>query len=527
MDTRLERGFWILWSLILLSILLTCAFWWLLGGPSVFRAVTVELGTRQVLEEAFFTADVVADKVAFLTDLETLDLSKPAEHEILIRYDGEIYKTTLAVVDTTAPKADFCDLFVYPGEEIKAEDFVKAVFDLSAVEVRFRKPPQGQWDQKVTVEVIDAGGNRTEKVCLLEYAWLKQAVTVELGDALNPSLFLYDPSRGDIPAQQLAQLEALGTYTLTSRKGERELHCLVTVTDSRGPVLHTQDVEILKGDKLVPEDFLLSSEDPSGVAEVRLLSMPDTTAVGIYRVEIEAVDTLGNKTVVSQSLRVLPISHSPEFAGMEDLLLEKNAQVDYLAGVTAMDAVDGVLEFTVDSSGVDLTVPGTYFVKYVASDSDGNVTEYKRRVTVRPDAQDVDALVREIAGALPDDLIAIRDYVRSSIGYNADWGGEDPVWYGLIQKKGNCYVHALVMQAILNSKGVENQLIWVTGPEGYEYSHYWLIVNTAAGWKHIDPTPRDGHDSYYDLMSDAQRYETLIKDGIFRDWDRTQWPACP
>jgi hypothetical protein len=30
----------------------------------------------------------------------------------------------------------------------------------------------------------------------------------------------------------------------------------------------------------------------------------------------------------------------------------------------------------------------------------------------------------------------------------------------------------------------------------------------------------------YSLMTDAQRYETLVSKGIQRDWDRDKWPAC-
>ena len=82
---------------------------------------------------------------------------------------------------------------------------------------------------------------------------------------------------------------------------------------------------------------------------------------------------------------------------------------------------------------------------------------------------------------------------------------------------GNCYVHALCLQALFNEKGISSQLIWVT-----DKSHYWLLVNIGGTWKHIDPTPSSLHGRY-SLMSDAQRYETLSG----RDWDRTKWPECP
>ena len=106
--------------------------------------------------------------------------------------------------------------------------------------------------------------------------------------------------------------------------------------------------------------------------------------------------------------------------------------------------------------------------------------------------------------------------MRSSIGYNHYWGGEDPVWHGFTNKTGNCYVHALCLKAVFDYKGIESRLIWVQNK-----THYWLIVNIDGQWKHIDPTPGRLH-SRFSLMNDAQRLKTLSG----RTWDTTLWPEC-
>ena len=130
--------------------------------------------------------------------------------------------------------------------------------------------------------------------------------------------------------------------------------------------------------------------------------------------------------------------------------------------------------------------------------------------------EDTAAMVREIADSLGNDPEEIRDYVRSSIRYNHDWGGEDPIWYGFTTRTGNCYVHAQCLKAIFDLKGIESQFIWVV-----DKSHYWLQVKIDGAWKHIDPTPGPSH-SKYSLMSDAQRLSTLSG----RKWDTSLWPAC-
>lgn len=208
----------------------------------------------------------------------------------------------------------------------------------------------------------------------------------------------------------------------------------------------------------------------------------------------------------------------PVFSGMEDMKLPKYANPDYENGVKAIDKQDGMLAFTFDDSRVDLTAAGTYYVIYTASDSKGNTATYRRKVEIMQDSSDTAALVQSIANDLQGSAEDIRDYVRSSIGYSSHWGGEDPVWYGLKNKTGNCYVHAMVLDALLREKGYETRLIWCT-----DKTHYWNLVYLEDGWHHIDSTPSDHTHSKYSLMNDDQRYETLSG----RDWDRTAWPACP
>ena len=70
-----------------------------------------------------------------------------------------------------------------------------------------------------------------------------------------------------------------------------------------------------------------------------------------------------------------------------------------------------------------------------------------------------------------NDYESARLYVQQTIKYNSNWGGEDPVWYGLTTFTGNCYVHALIYKTFLDKLGYENQLIWTT-----DQTHYWNLI---------------------------------------------------
>ena len=208
--------------------------------------------------------------------------------------------------------------------------------------------------------------------------------------------------------------------------------------------------------------------------------------------------------------------NKPVFSGLEDMEVEKYSSPDYTRGVSVRDGAGKELPFTYDASKVNPAVPGTYYVTYYA----GNGLE-KRTVVVKPDQSDVEALAAEIAAKLADDPEMIRNYVRSTIRYSHDWGGETPVWYGFQNHRGNCYVHALCLKSLLDIKGYHTLLIWTE-----DRTHYWLMIELEGGWKHIDATPGRLH-SRYSLMNDTQRLETLYSDGHPRRWDRTAWPESP
>lgn len=507
---------------VLLVALLAGVGLWYWQLPK-FQDVTMELGDGKVRLDQFMNDKAIPAFAGFSVDCPPLDYSLVGEQAVILTHLGRKETVKLTIEDTTCPTASFQDITVGLGDTVTADLLVTQYQDLSPVTVSFAKPftaPENYVDAAVTVYVTDAHGNQISGQCTVSYTWLKDALTLEYGTLLQASDLLLDPALGTelIDTAQLAIINdtGVGSYEVVSSNGEKEYTCAVTVVDTTPPVLQLQEVAVYRGRKVQLDDFLVSATDLSGEVTTRLVSQIDTSAYGVFPIVIEAEDAYGNITTAETQLRVVTDTTPPTIGGLKAMTVEKNSTPDYTKGVYANDNRDGRVEFTYDTSRVDLTKAGTYYITYTACDEAGNKATAKRTITVEHDASDTDALVAYHAARCGTTVESIRSYVRTYIAYNHNWGGDDPVWYGFTNKVGNCYVHALTLQRLLEYHGYQTKLIWVTNK-----THYWLVVNMGSYWRHVDATPTTQHSKYV-LMDDAQRYETLSG----RNWNRSAWPKC-
>ena len=511
-------------AVILAALGLGSYAYWLYRQPK-FHDLTVELGTESIRIDAFLTEYASPRHVSFVSDVTTVDLGKVGATELTLKNWRQEQTVTLTVQDTTPPQVTFLEKRTEHTDYVPdPKDFVEQVTDLSETRVMFEKPvtiPGNYADQTFTVVVKDASGNEVRQDCTLELEWMKDSYQLELGTPLTAEELLYCPEK-DLELIAPEELEAIneggvGEYTVTSATAAKTMTCAVTVADTTGPVLEVQDLSTYVGRAVPVEKFVVSATDFSGDVELILLTDPNWYEEGQHDVEIKATDIWGNTTVVTANVAVSRDLIPPSIGGIGTALsVAKHSTPDYLSGVYAIDAVDGSCEVTVDASGVNVDAAGTYYAVYHAKDKSNNMATAKRKVVVAHDAEDTRALADRIAAGLGSDPEALRDYVRSNIGYNHNWGGDDPVWYGFTTWGGNCYVHALCLRELLTRKGYTTQLIWTTNK-----THYWLLINLNGTWRHIDPTPSSLH-SRYSLMTDDQRVSTLSG----RDWDRSAWPAC-
>lgn len=491
-----------------------------------FHDLTVELGTKALTVTDFETENAWYSDSKFVSNVAEIDLGNIGETALILRHGSQEETVTLTVTDTTPPEADVEAARLVPVTGFpEAAELVSNIQDASEVTVYYREEPRvplDYGDLPVTVVLEDACGNRTEKVCVFSFRWMPEAVTVELGDEISDALVLYNPTRDasflDPIEMKRIRSSGIGEYIVATSCSGKTQECVLTVQDTTGPELVLKDVQIRYGKRVELDDFVVSAKDPSGVAEIRLLSDVKRKAKGNYPVVIEAEDMVGNITRKEATLYVASEFQDPRISGdMTPLTLKKNTQLpDLLEGIQAKDNRDGEIPVVCDVSGVNVNAGGTYYAIYRATDSSGNVATRKRKIEIVHDEDDTQRLVQEIAAIFDDDDIeGMRHYVYYGIGYNSDWGGDDPVWHGFTEKRGNCYVHMLCMKSLLDVKGIENQIIWTT-----DKTHYWLIVKINGEWKHIEPTPSVFRMKIF--MSDTERLDSLSG----RCWDTTQWPAC-
>ena len=505
---------------LLAAIALSGYTLWHYLQPKV-QDVTIELGEDFPAVEKFLTPKANKDKVTLLTAAP--DVSKAGEVALSFSHGGRKETVTLFVKDTTAPAVTFRDLTVDIDAQVKPEDFVAEVTDLSSTTVSFAgdfDKPQQAGTVSVEVVVTDESGNTAKNTCSVTYKWFHEKVTLELGQKLTKEMILLNTKRdGDLISQsKLDKINKsqVSTYNITLKGTERTGKCVVTVQDTTAPTLKLRTVNVDLGDKITVKKFIKECSDASGKVTTRFKETPSAKKEGTQKVTIIATDKNGNETTATATLKIHKDSKPPVFSGLKAMTVKKNSSPNFRSGVKAVDAKDGTVEFTVNTSKVNLSKAGTYYATYTATDAAGNKATSRRKITVTHSDADTKELLKKFADKIgSNDPLTIMKYVRKNIKYNHNWGGDDPIWYGLKNKTGNCYVHAKILEAILEMKGYKTQLIWVK-----DKSHYWNLVYMDGGWKHIDSTPGTKHPAR--IMDDEDRYNNLQG----RDWDRSRWPKC-
>lgn len=517
---------------IVLSVLLVGALaglGWILYLDQMipaFQNVTIELGEAMPSISSFLTERGDPALAAMVTPLSTVDLTQTGTQQITFSQNGKEETVTLTVADTTAPVVVPRNETVQPlGTLPKAEELLESVTDLSAFTVSYAEGVTAPTDfgaALLDVVVTDASGNVTTVSCPVRYVWLQEAVTLELGTALQVTDLLMREEDADLftdwEAIDAINSAGLGSYTVSSTYGAETCQCVVTVQDTTEPLLEVKSKIIELGATVQAEDFVVSTWDLSGDVTVELVTEPDLTLEGTQTVKITAQDASSNTATAETTLEIRYDITPPVFEGLDEMRVEIGSQPNYTARVLAADNRDGYVEFTYDASLEDTSKSGGYYVIYTATDSSGNKTTARRWVIVDHDQEDLQELVGKYADQLSDDPIEIAAWVQKNVWYASDWGNGDPVWFGFTKWKGNCYVHAYCLQAILEYKGYETQIIWTT-----DQSHFWVILEVEEGvWRHLDSTPGEIHTKY-GLMNDYQRLDALSGD---RDWDRSAWPSC-
>lgn len=220
-----------------------------------------------------------------------------------------------------------------------------------------------------------------------------------------------------------------------------------------------------------------------------------------------------------------PDTEGPVISGVQALTVSAGEALSYRSGVTAIDDRDGTVMLLVDSSGVDLSVPGEYLVTYSAEDSSGNRTEVVTTVVVMESEADSEpapaASGADLAGKaslekvndLADQVLAkivkdgmsqqetaraIFNYVNSHVKYVGTSNKSSWIvgaYISFITGRGDCFNYYACSKALLTRAGIPNVDIQrVGGPT----RHYWQLVDVGSGYYHFDACP---HDKGYPIIS--------------------------
>lgn len=449
------------------------------------------------------------------------------ETEVILAFNGKEEKVKLIIKDTTPPEVKFRDVKKYIDYQINADDFIEEKNDLSEMNIGILEAPESTaeyGDYKVKIKVEDIYGNATVGECKLSILWLNPEVYIELGNELKLSDLIMNPEKDEdkIPKDELKKVDTstIGEYEIKVQYEGQEYVSKIIVRDTTPPELELKDITIYEDEKIPDyKNFIKKVSDASGEPETNLKTEISVGKIGTQEITIEAIDKNENKTEKTATLTIKKDNEGPVMSGLGDKTVAKNSSIDYLSGVKATDARDGNCEVTVESSNVNLGVAGTYYATYSSRDKKGNTTTKKRKIVVKHNQDDTNAKFNEfynkyLAGK---DIVGMAGAIRNQIKYSSNWGGDDPVWYGLTEGRGNCYVHALIMQKALNKAGYSNQLI-----HRADNGHYWNLVNVGGAWRHIDATPSPRHT--LGLLTDDQKWNDAGLDGV--GWDKSKWPAA-
>ena len=507
--------------LLLVGVSLLCGFLLL---RHKFKDVTLEVGTRDIDVNTFLVSKLYKGRASVVTDLSSIDYDHVGEYDVTLKYGSKEETVKLVLEDTTAPVVGFKDVSEYTGYEINPHDFIDYVDEYSAYTISYKEIDEVDntkyEDYRIQISVKDEFGNETVEERILSLGWLKRNVTVEAGEKnIKDSLVVNQKQdAGKIPDSAIKSIDVTtaGVYEIVVNYGGEDYFSKVTVVDTTAPTLVLKDVSIYENGKVSKDSFISKANDNSGKVTTTLLTTIKYGSYGSQKVEIEAKDPSGNVTTKEAKLTIKEDKKGPSFSGLGALNIKKNASVDYKKGVKATDNVDGAVDFTYNDNSVKYDTAGTYYVTYTASDSKGNKTTSKRTVTIQHDSSDTNRKVNEYADTLSSDIPTIVNGVRKYIRYSSSWGGDDPIWYGLTEKRGNCFVHAKVLQAVLNRKGITNKLIWTK-----DKSHYWNLVYVGGQWRHVDSTPGN---NYVLLTDEVMATKPPVTKG--GGWDPSGWPAA-
>ena len=262
----------------------------------------------------------------------------------------------------------------------------------------------------------------------------------------------------------------------------------------------------------------------------------DFSKEGSFDVTVVVTDASGNSSEATVPCKVVADVTPPEITGVEPLVVAQGDAISYKKNVVVTDDIDDNPQLEVDTSEVNADKRGVYKLKYIATDSAGNVTE--KNTTIKIVSAKIAEATEETVNAMADEILAqivtedmsqkeqaraVYNWVVDNITYSESAGIDDlysAAYKGMHNRIGDCTVKQKTAEVMLNRLGIKNMEIEkIRDTRG----HYWLLIDVGEGWYHYDPNLQlDGTRIFYWHDADLWEYSNSHKNT--HNYDPSKYP---
>ncbi len=503
----------------------------------IATSATVEAGNTfsasDFLLEEGHTAEFETEFAGQFVSEDVAKIGQVGTHSVGLIVDGESYHINVTVQDTVPPKASTRKIILSQGDSLTPEQCVTDIKDQTTVSCTFQAEPDlmqpGQTDEIVVL--TDEGGNQTEVpveiTVLAKGNLLVDTYTIEAGESTPPleELIVFHKTGTYVTDLSAINTSLAGSYPLEVKINGEIYSSELIIEDTIPPTATITPVTAYFGAVFPSADSFVSDIIDEGPVTASYETDPGTNVSEPVDVRIVLTDQGGNRTVYDSRCSVAVDDEAPKFTAFpEELDADVDSAIIWRVSVSAEDN-SGVIDLSLDTTGVDLTKPGTYTAFFVAKDPAGNETRQEVKLILHDNSvtkEMMDQLCAEIVAKIitedmttREKLQAVCNYVRSRVTYT-NAGVHDDIrreaYLGLTTRRsGDCFTFCAASKELLSYLGYESQIVRRREDCAKEigYNHFWLLVNCGTEeeplWYHHDSCPQYRHlarESY--MMTDAQ-----------------------
>lgn len=208
---------------------------------------------------------------------------------------------------------------------------------------------------------------------------------------------------------------------------------------------------------------------------------------------------------------------------------DRKGSYNFKEHVQAVDARDGKVPVSVDTSHINWDKEGIYKVYYTAKDDSGNQSKTWAKVQVyKPGTaeQIADIILRTKikSGSDVQKLRKIYQYVPTScsyVGFGSHTNWRATAVRGIRSHKGDCFTYYSIAKLLIVRSGIPH-IMMRRYPERPGNNHWWNLVYVKGGWYHLDTTPRL-RKGYFCLQTDEQLW--MYSTGSTFRFNKALYPA--